>query len=189
MKIVLVNNKYAYDERTLKRSDRYSSIYYLDYKALKRLGERCGHSIDGFWVDEVISKYGRDEVGERFLEYILKSKPDVCIVRSVERDIGHETFRKLQGQEHTNMVYLCGDDAWRWHRISRHFAKYFLWIITYDSQAVAKYRKMGCKNIIHHQQGVDLEVYKNFQKKRDIDISFRSEERRVGKECRSRWSP
>ena len=25
--------------------------------------------------------------------------------------------------------------------------------------------------------------------KKDIKISFRSEERRVGKECRSRWSP
>ena len=48
------------------------------------------------------------------------------------------------------------------------------------------------KNTLKNE-GIDL-VYKeinpaNFQKRVGYNTSFRSEERRVGKECRSRWSP
>ena len=42
----------------------------------------------------------------------------------------------------------------------------------------ARSGKMGKKDIIKIEGGLDL-----------VDLDVRSEERRVGKECRSRWSP
>ena len=46
------------------------------------------------------------------------------------------------------------------------------------------------KNIIHSTQGLILMLGKVLKfKSNDGFITQRSEERRVGKECRSRWSP
>ena len=38
------------------------------------------------------------------------------------------------------------------------------------------------------QKGHDVTIVDNLVR-REIDVELRSEERRVGKECRSRWSP
>ena len=40
-----------------------------------------------------------------------------------------------------------------------------------------------------YMNGYDVLVAKYIAEKLDMDLEIRSEERRVGKECRSRWSP
>ena len=46
--------------------------------------------------------------------------------------------------------------------------------------------------MINYAQSFEKEIEQKFTKElisADIDLHRRSEERRVGKECRSRWSP
>ena len=54
-------------------------------------------------------------------------------------------------------------------------------------KTIAKYRKEHKLN--QSQLAKELENYDIYVKQNSISAWERSEERRVGKECRSRWSP
>ncbi len=172
MKILLVNYKYAYD-REWNNLDRRASSYYLEYLPLKAVAEKYGHYVDIFFFDEAILNKGRTAAREELWEYISKIKPDVCFAGFNEADWGTKLFKKMRDQKFTTFVYIGDDDTWRWERFSRHYAKYFTWILTYDSRAVKKYKSIGCTNIVHHQPGVDLVNYHKISGlPKDIDVSF-----------------
>lgn len=167
-----MNYKYAYD-RTWKNLGRRAPSYYLEYLPLKTVAERHGHTADIFFIDEAILAHGREGARKVFLEYLATNKPDVCLAGFSEYDLGEETFKKVHDENLATLAYIGDDDTWRWERVSRHFAPYFHWIITYDSRAIPKYRRIGCKNIVHHQPGVDLSVYRKLDNiTKDIDVSF-----------------
>ena len=172
MKILLVNYKYAYD-REWNNLNRRAPSYYLEYLPLKAVAEKHGHSVDIFYIDEAILNKGREGAREQFWQYIVNEKPDVCLAGFNEYDLGKKLFCRIKNETATTLVYIGDDDTWRWERVSRHFAHCFTWILTYDSRAIKKYKNIGCKNIIHHQPGVDLAVYKKLDNvTKDIDVSF-----------------
>jgi len=171
MKILIVRYKYVFD-RNWKKLYEGEGSYCLE-KSLAKVAEPKGHSVKAFFFDEAILTYGLKTAREKLWEYISTKKPDVCFAGFSEFDWGEELFQKMRDQNFTTFVYIGDDDTWRWERISRHFAKYFHWIVTYDSRAIKKYKSIGCKNIIHHQPGVNLESYRKLDGiKKDIDISF-----------------
>lgn len=171
MKILLVDHQYGYGGRS-GSSNRYSSSYYLEYKPLKDLAEKHGHSVDMFFFDESIRRYGREKARAKFWELISQEKPDICIIYGVEYDIGVDLFKKLRDQNFTKMVYSCGDDAWSWDIVSRHFAKYFSWVITYNFASVKRYKRIGCEDVIYIECGVGLDTFKKLDREKDIDVSF-----------------
>lgn len=172
MKIVLVNYRWAYD-REWKNLGRRMPSYYLEYLPLKAVAGKHGHTVDIFYIDDAILAHGIKGARKEFLKYITENKPDVCLAGFNEYDLGKETFQKVHDETMTTLVYIGDDDTWRWERISRHFAKCFTWIVTYDSRAIKKYKSIGCKNIVHHQPGVDLSTYRKLDNiKKDIDVSF-----------------
>jgi len=67
----------------------------MEYLPLKAVAEANGHSLDAFYFDEAILKYGRKGAQKRFWEYILREKPDVSIIGFNEYDVGMENFRKM----------------------------------------------------------------------------------------------
>ncbi|MBU2101231.1 glycosyltransferase [Patescibacteria group bacterium] len=172
MKILLVNYKHEYD-RSWNNLGRRSTSYYLEYLPLKAVAEEHGHTVDIFYIDEAILVRGLEGARKMFWEYITTEKPDVCLAGFNEYDLGKEIYRKVKDETSTELVYIGDDDTWRWERVSRHFAHCFNWILTYDGRAIKKYKSIGCKNIIHHQPGVDLETYRKLENvKKDIDVSF-----------------
>ncbi len=172
MKIALVNYKYAYD-RTWKNLGRRAPSYYLEYLPLKAVAERHGHTADIFYIDEQILEKGIEGARTAFWDYIVKEKPDFCFAGFNEYDLGAELFARIKNETATQLVYIGDDDTWRWERVSRHFAKCFTWILTYDSRAIKKYKSIGCTNVIHHQPGVDLGTYRKIEGvAKDIDVSF-----------------
>lgn len=172
MKILLVNYKYAYD-REWHNLGRRALSYYLEYLPLKAVAEKHGHTADIFFIDEAIISFGRIGARQKFWEYIITEKPDVCLAGFNEYDLGKELFCKIKNETNTTLVYIGDDDTWRWERVGRHFAKCFTWILTYDSRAIKKYKNIGCNNIIHHQPGVDLKTYRKIGGvDKDIDVSF-----------------
>lgn len=170
MKIAIVQYKWAYD-REWKPLGKLHLTLFFEYFPLKKVAERHGHTVEVFYIDETIKEHGREGARAKFLEFIKTGKPDVCFAGFNEYDLGKEILCKAK--ELTTLVSIGDDDAWRWERVSRHFAHCYSWILTYDSRAIKKYQRIGCKNIIHHQPGVDLSVYKKLEGvKKDIDVSF-----------------
>lgn len=171
MKILIVRYKYNYD-RDWNITGVAAGSYCLD-ESLKSFVQPKGHEVVTFLFDDEILKHGRDVARQKLWEFVCAEKPDVCFAGFSEYDWGEELFQKMHDQRHTTFVYIGDDDTWRWERISRHFAKYFHWIVTYDSRAVEKYKSIGCNNVIHHQAGVNLESYRKIQNiEKDIDVSF-----------------
>ncbi len=171
MKILIVRYKYAFDRNWKKLGEGAGSAL-LDV-ALRNFAAPRGHTVDVFFFDDMILRYGRDEARRKLWEYVSKEKPDVCVAGFSEYDWGEELFQKMHDQKSAVFVYIGDDDTWRWERVGRHFAKYFHWIVTYDSRAVEKYRRIGCKNIIHHQSGANIASFRKLPGiEKDIDISF-----------------
>ncbi len=173
MKILLVDYRNDYYSRSWEKTNRNGTAnYYLEYQPLKRLAEANGHSVEFFWIDEAILEHGRDPARKMLIDHILREKPEVCIFHGAEYDIGIETLRALKEKSNSKLVYMCVDDSWSWDRISRHFAPFFSWIVTYCGDAPARYREIGCQNVIHSQPGVDLSTYKKTNTAKDINVSF-----------------
>ncbi len=171
MKILIVTYKYVWD-RDWKQLRVADGNYRLQVP-LAKAAEPRGHTVDAFFFDDAIITYGREEARKKLWEHIVRAKPDVCIAGFSENDWGRELFKKMRNQKFTTFVYIADDDTWRWERFGRHVAKYFTWIVTYDSRAVKKYKSIGCNNVIHHQPGVDLEEFRKLEnRKKDIDVSF-----------------
>lgn len=171
MKILLVTYKYVYD-RTWKQLRLADGNYCLQIP-LAEAAEPHGHSVDAFFFDDAILTYGREAGRAKLWDYIVREKPDVCIAGFSENDWGEALFQKMRDQKFTTFVYIADDDTWRWERFGRHFAKYFTWIVTYDSRAIKKYKSIGCKNVVHHQPGVDLTAFRKLEnRKKDIDVCF-----------------
>lgn len=173
MKVLLITYKYIYDRHTWKKLRRADGNYSIE-GPIRDVLESRGHSLDLFYMDEAILDYRLEEARKKVWEYIEATKPDLCIpVGFSEYDYGKEFLKKISTQKFTQFAYLGEDDAWSWARQGRHLAKYFNWIITYDGRAVAKYKSIGCKNIVHHQPGVDLGMFKKLEgRSKDIDVSF-----------------
>ncbi len=173
MKILLITNKYVYNPRTLSVLRRADGIYSMEDSLRETLGAR-GHSMDVFYIDEAVSSHGLDAARKELWDHICKTVPDVCIPIAVDEYIyGKELFRKMRDQNFTQFVYLGEDDAWTWARQGRHLGKYFQWIVTYDGRAVAKYKSMGCRNVAHHQPGIDISIFRKLQgRPKNIDVSF-----------------
>ena len=143
MKILLVSYKYAYD-RNWKKLRELTGNYCL-HLSLAEIAEPRGHSVDVFFFDDAILSYGREEARARLWKYILTNKPDVCLAGFNEYDWGEELFKKMRDQQFTTFVFIGDDDTWRWERVSRHFSKYFTWILTYDSRAIKKYKSIDAR--------------------------------------------
>jgi len=172
MKITLVNYRYAYD-REWNNLGRPMPSHYLEWLPLKSVAERNGHIADIFYIDDAIKAHGINGARKAFWDYIIREKPDVCFAGFNEYDLGRELFSRIKNETTTTTVLIGDDDTWRWERVGKYFGLCFTWVLTYDSRAIAKYRRIGCKNVIHHQPGVDLNVYRKIEGvQKDIDVSF-----------------
>ena len=172
MKITLVNYRHAYD-RAWKNLGRPMPSHYLEWLPLKTVAERHGHTAEIFYIDDAIKLYGIEGARKVFWEYIVREKPDVCFAGFNEYDLGKKLFLRIKNETNTTTVLIGDDDAWRWERVGKHFGLCFSWVLTYDSRAIAKYKGIGCKNVIHHQPGVDLKTYRKIEGiRKDIDVSF-----------------
>lgn len=172
MKITLINYKYAYD-RSWNNLGRPMPSHYLEWLPLKAVAERHGHMADIFYIDEAIMAHGILGARQAFWEYIVREKPDVCFAGFNEYDLGAVLFRKVKNETATTLVLIGDDDAWRFERVGKHFGRCFNWVLTYDSRAIAKYKNIGCTQVIHHQPGVDLKTYRKMDGvQKDIDVSF-----------------
>ncbi len=172
MKITLVNYRNAYD-REWNGLGRPMPSHYLEWMPLKAVAERYGHAADIFYIDDAIKAYGIAGARKAFWDYIVREKPDVCFAGFNEYDLGAELFTRIKNETAVTTVLIGDDDTWRWERVGKYFGLCFSWVLTYDSRAVAKYRSIGCKNVVHHQPGVDLKTYRKIEGvKKDIGVSF-----------------
>lgn len=172
MKILLVTYKNDYDRSWNVTTRFYSAAYFLWYPPLASMSQKRRYEFRTFWVDEVIRERGRSESGPALLKVILEEKPEVVIVYGCEYDLNVKCLQEIKEKSSAVTIYFCGDDSWSLDSVSRYYAPYFSWTVTWCSGAVEKYHALGIKNIIGSQVWVDTELYQPVSKDKKIDVSF-----------------
>lgn len=172
MKILLVGYKHDYTNTWQITKRDFGNDYYLWYMTLRNVAGGFGHAVSAFWIDEVILEKGRANVSTALRDQIVEQKPDVTLVCSGYWDLNMKVLAEIKEKSTTTSVYICGDDSWRFDSLSKYYAPYFSWVLTWCSTAVKKYHKIGYENVVSSQPWVDIAIYKPTNNKKDIDVSF-----------------
>jgi spore maturation protein CgeB len=84
-------------------------------------------------------------------------------------------FQKLKEEKKSKktktLAWMC-DDKWRWEHFGKRICWSFDYVATTDIGSVRKYRRIGYKNVILTQWGIN-KLYKNISlEEKTIDVSF-----------------
>jgi spore maturation protein CgeB len=170
MKFLFVTRRYDYASMPTGEKGPWSFEYEVWYKTFLELFDGK-HQVIPFWVDEVAYHEGKEQMNERLLELSHREKPTAAFFYLTNNELKKETIRKVT-QQGVTTVYWCGDDSWKFDSTTKHYAPFYSWVVTLYSGAVEKYRRLGCKNIIHSQSAANTDIYKPTTNTKDIDVSF-----------------
>jgi spore maturation protein CgeB len=172
MKILFVGYKHDYKNTWEITKRNFGNDYFLWWETLLRITQGMNHELQSFWIDEMIVQKGRKGMNEALQDFIFLQRPTVILVCSGYWDIDRTMLARVQKQSSATSIYICGDDSWRFDSLSKFYAPYFSWVLTWCSSAVKKYKKIGYENIISSQPWVDINIYKPADGPKDIDVSF-----------------
>ncbi len=173
MKILFVYYRYDYDKYWRRTKRDHMTDYYLWYEPLVRLGAQRGHTVDAFWVDEVVQERGLEGMRQEYYRILTaKDAPDVAIYMAAGSDIGEAMFAKVQKNSRSLTVSLCGDDSWAFDRYYKQYVPYFSWILAWCARMVPRYRAAGCKNVLVAKPIVNIAEFRPQPGPKTIDVSF-----------------
>ena len=155
MKILYIASKYDYG----KPERGYGFEHYNFYDSLVKMDNKK-HEIFYFPFDEIMINHGKKEMNRLLIETALKEKPDFCFFFLFTDEIKKETIKEITEKGGAITFNWFADDHWRFDGFSRHYAPYFNFVSTTDSEAVEKYYKIGYKNVIKTQWACNHFLYK-----------------------------
>lgn len=167
MKILYVALKYEYGEPALGFSFEHYNLY--DTLVKMNGGE---NEVIYFPIDQGLKEFGYEGMNKKLLELAIKEKPDLCFFFLFREEIKKETVGEITHKLNIPTLNLFVDDHWRFPIFSRHWAPYFSWVATTDPQAVEKYHKIGCKNVIKTQCACNHFLCKPLNLPKIYDVSF-----------------
>ncbi len=164
MKIILVSNKYDYGkpERGLSFS------YYNFYDTLLKMDNGI-YTVLLFPSDEKTLEKGLEEASRELWEITKKEKPD--LVFFVEGGVKKEIIQKITKSGIKTAIWMT-DDHWQFEIFSKYRCFDYTFVATTDSQAPAKYHRIGYKNVIHTQWACNHFLYKPLNLPKIYDVTF-----------------
>ncbi|MFN7088433.1 MAG: glycosyltransferase [Candidatus Paceibacteria bacterium] len=153
MKILYVAMKYDYGDPKRGTSFEHNNFY----DSLSRMPE---HKVIYFPFDEIMLEKGQDGMNDALLEEVRKEKPDLVFFILFTDEIKEETLKEIRDHSGAITFNWFTDDHWRFFNYSWHWAPFFHWIGTTDSQAPERYKRIGYKNVIKTQWACNHFTYK-----------------------------
>ena len=167
MKILYVALKYDYGDP--KRG--FSFEHYNFYDSLVKM-EQEKHQIVYFPFDEIMTKKGKKEMNKELLKTVRREKPDLCFFFLFRDEVKKETIKTITQKYNTKTFNWFADDHFRFCNFSKYYAPLFSWVSTTDSEAIEKYNKINCKNVIKTQWACNHSSYKPYNLEKIYDVSF-----------------
>lgn len=140
MKILYVDLQYDYGIK-----ERGRNIIGLD--GFKKSFEELGHTVIMFYYDQYLSSL--ELLQSKLKEFADQKKPDLIFFSIFQNQFEFETLEYLKSKYIT--INWFGDDQWRFNDFTSKFANHFTYCVTTDKYSIAKYKKLGQKNIIYSQ--------------------------------------
>ncbi len=154
MKILYIGMKYDYGEKARGLSFE----HYNFYDSLVKM-DHGQHEVIYFPVDEEITAKGRAGANAALIDTVKDLSPDLCFFFLFQDEILPETIQKITNSGVITYNWFA-DDHFRFDDFSRHYAPCFSFSSTTDSLAIAKYQKIGCRNVLKTQWGCNHFLYK-----------------------------
>lgn len=155
MKIAYVALKYDYGKKERGFSFEHNNFY----DALVKMDDGA-HQILYFPFDEVMQDVGREEMNKRLVSMITKERPDFTFFCIFTDEIDKEILKTIKDSKATVTFNWFTDDHWRFDNFGKYYCWCFDFVGTTDSQAPAKYEKIGYKNVIKTQWACNHRMYK-----------------------------
>jgi spore maturation protein CgeB len=163
IKIAYIGAKYD----PFKNKKAYNHEYLTFYDTLTKM-ENHKHEIFPFFFDEVLNKYGK-KMNQMLLEFIKEKSPDLCFFL-VSYEMNKNTINEIT--KYTNTFNWFTDDTWQFEIFSKNYAPLFDYVGTTDIESIAKYHKIGYKNVIKTQWGYNHYKYKPISNENNYGTTF-----------------
>ncbi len=148
MKILCVVLEYGYGRQS-------RGISYIERDGFMRSFETLGHTVVPFYYDKYVNypyhKYVRyPKPLQEEVKYCADAvKPDLIFMSLFTNQFRTDTLDYLKS--HYTTVAWFGDDQWRFDNFTSRYARHFTHCITTDRYAIAGYKRLGIRNVIHSQ--------------------------------------
>ncbi len=152
LKVLFCGLKYEYGKPTAGLSFEYQNFYEV-------LRQMPGVGCDLFAIDEKMLAVGRDALNAQLIYEVEEKKYDLLFCFLFTEEIKKETIQHITAKTKTKTFNWFADDHWRFPVFSRYWAPFFTAISTTDSQALAKYQRLGIKNVIKTQWAANHHLY------------------------------
>ena len=163
-KIIYVASKYDY----MDASRGYSFEHYNFYETLSKLPQ-----LEVIYFPyERINEVGRDVMNAELKELVDKEKPELVFVAMFTDQLIGKVMDDISKDKNCQTIAYFIDDNWRFHNYSKYWASHFNWVITTDSKAPTKYKKIGYKSVIKSQFACNYFLYKPLDLPKIYDVTF-----------------
>jgi spore maturation protein CgeB len=125
-----------------------------------------------FPFDVVMREKGREEMNRLLLARVREVRPDVCVFAIFTDEIRASTIRTITDSSGALTVNWFADDHWRLRPFSRYWAPLFHYAATTDSAAPEAYRRLGIRNVIKTQWGVNHYRYRPVRAPQTDAVTF-----------------
>ena len=149
------------------RGHSYEHLNFLD-----ALGRMQGVGAHFFPFDTVMRRIGRKAMNARLIRTVQDLQPDICLFSLFTDEIDRQTIRWITEKSGARTLNWFGDDHWRFSVYSRYWAPLFHWVLTTDSEAVEKYRAIGCHHVCKTQWACNQSRYRHYDIPEDLDVTF-----------------
>jgi len=152
MKILFAGLKNEYGDHKRGESFEYKNFF-------STLATMPGVQAEMFPVDEIMEREGRDAMNQQLIKTVSQTKPDLLFCFLFTEEIKKETIEYITKKTNTKTLNWFADDHWRFPVFSKYWAPLFTAVVTTDSQALEKYKKLRIKTVIHSQWGVNPKLF------------------------------
>ncbi len=152
MKILFAGLKHEYGKSSAGLSFEYQNFY-------ETLSHMPDIEASFFATDDGLLEEKRDNLNKSLIETVMENKPDLLFCFLFTEELKKETIKFITQKTSTKTFNWFADDHWRFPIYSKYWAPLFTFVATTDSRAVEKYSKLGIKNVIHSQWGVNPRLF------------------------------
>ena len=133
--------------------------------------EGMGHDVIPFDFIEERQSHGRRRMNKRLVAAANEHQADVAFFCLFKNEIKTSTIEAVSALGTPTVNWFC-DDHWRFDNFSRFYAPSFNWVTTTSEDALPKYARIGCQNVILTQWACNRYAYRRVSDEKKYDISF-----------------
>ncbi len=133
---------------------------------------RMGSEVLYFDFATLLKQHGRARMNQMLREVVDEEKPDILFCVLYKNEIDKDVMRHITEETDTVTCNWFCDDVFRFKNFSRKWVRCFDWILTVDLPMVAKYQRLGARNVAYVRWACNPFLYHRSSQPPAYDVTF-----------------